>query len=202
MEDAMPRSTRTRLATCSVLATAAAIAAACGRSTPQSSGLERDLTLASHGSVSPNLMIAPDEISPSRSGRTRSTVRQRVLIHRFGAPDLAPATTGTPAPVAPTLAVSPVVAAPAPAVEADPNSPHIAMVASVAGEDAPRPQATPEVPVGGLGDYGPYGGTEGDGGGVIIRGGHAGEDHCERRPGIGILGGGAGHVGRIGPPTM
>jgi hypothetical protein len=197
----MPRSTRTRLATCSILVAAAAIAAACGRSNPQSSDLGRDLTLASHGSVSPNLMIAPDEISPSRGGRTHSTVRQRVLIHRFGGPDLAPAATGTPAPVAPTLAVSPVVAAPAPAVEADPNSPHIAMVASVAGEDAPRPQPTPEVPAGGLGDYGPYGGAEG-GGGVIIRGGHAGEDHCERRPGIGILGGGAGGVGRIGPPTM
>ncbi len=186
-----------------MLAAAAAITAACSRSNPQSSGLERDLTLASHGSVSPNLMIAPDEISPSRSGRTRSTVRQRVLIHRFGGPDLTPAATGTPAPVAPTLAVSPAVAAPAPAVQADPTSPHIAMVASVAGEDAPRPQSTPEVPSGGgLGDYGPYGGADDGGGGVIIRGGHAGEDHCERRPGIGVLGGGAGHTGRIGPPTM
>jgi hypothetical protein len=203
-----PLSAKFRVASITVLAGAATIAAACGRGDRQTanrnSDIQSDLTLASHSSAAPNLVIAPDEIYATRSGHTRSTVRRRVLIHQVGGADLAPATTGSPTPVTPAVALTNnASAAQAPLKVADPNSPHIAMVSSVSGSDAPRPEPSPAYPSSGVGDgYGGYGDGgygHGGGGGVIIRGGHAGDDHCERRPGIGIGLGGLGGLGGVGP---
>lgn len=198
-----PLSAKFRVTSIAALAVAATVAAACGRDDRQTanraSDVQADLTLASHSSVAPNLVIAPDEIYATRSGHTRSTVRRRVLIHQVGGADLAPAEVGSPAPVTPAVAFTNVApAAQAPVKVADPNSPHIAMVSSVSGGSAPRPEPSPSSGRGDYG-YGEGGYGRGDGGGVIIRGGHAGDDHCERRPGIGIGLGGLGGLGGVGP---
>jgi hypothetical protein len=150
-----------------------------------------DLTLAHHGSVSPDLAIAPDEITPERTGRTSPTVRRRMLVHETRGPDLAAdPSAAAPAPAAPEIvAVAATSAAPA----AAPKPGHIAVVGSVAGDVAARPDPATEPNM-----SGPYRGDAGGGEtmGPIIRGGSVGDDdHCERRPGVG--GGGRGGLNPV-----
>jgi hypothetical protein len=179
--------------------TGAALLAACSRrdaTTLQTAGAERDLTLASHGSVSPNLAIATDEIFGTRKGRATSTVRQRMLIHEASARDLAAA--ANPAIEAPAAAaVVAVEPTPAPALTAAPRPGHVAVVGALSGDAAPRPD--PSADPSGMGPYsGDLGGGVGrDGwGGPVIRGGGIGDDdHCEKRPPRGIMGGGGGMMG-------
>jgi hypothetical protein len=173
-------------------------AAACGRRAPKAeagANAAADLTLAPHGSVSPNFAIAPDEIFATRAGHKTATVRHRMLVHETGGADLAAATStsATPAPAAP--AVVAVAAAPAPAAAAAPRAGHIAVVGEVAGTDASRPDPSLEPSM-----NGPYRGDMGAGFGAgdgpIIRGGSVGDDdHCERRPGFG--GGGRGGMNPV-----
>jgi len=173
--------------------TGTALVAACSHrdATTQTGGTERDLTLASHGSVSPNLAIAPDEIFGTRNGRSTSTVRHRMLVHEASGRELAAA--ATPAIVAPAApAVVAVEPAPAPAMTAEPRPGHVAVVGSLAGDAASRPDPSADPSA-----SGPYSGDLGGGvgrggwGGPVIRGGGVGDDdHCERRPPRGIMGGG------------
>ena len=176
--------------------TGTALVAACSHrdaKTMQTAGTDRDLTLASHGSVSPNLAIAPDEIFGTRKGRSTSTVRRRMLVHEASGRDLA--ATENPAIEAPAAAAIVAVApAPAPAMTAEPRPGHVAVVGSLAGDAASRPDPTAD-PSG----VGPYSGDLGAGlgrdgwGGPVIRGGGVGDDdHCERRPPRGSWAGAAG----------
>jgi hypothetical protein len=184
-----------------------ALVAACSHrdgKTMRTAGADRDLTLASHGSVSPDLAIAPDEIFGTRKGRATSTVRHRMLIHEASGRDLA--ATENPAIEAPAAAAIVAVApTPAPAMTAEPRPGHVAVVGALSGDAASRPDPTAD-PSG----TGPYSGDLGGGighdgwGGPVIRGGGVGDDdHCERRPPRGIMGGGGGMMGpRFFTPAM
>ncbi len=178
-------------------ATGAAIVAAGCRSrdprTASAADAAPDLTLAPHGSISPDLAISPDEITPARAGHTSSTVRHRMLVHETRGPELAadPNAPATPAPAAPEIVATAAVASPAPT--AAPKTGHIAVVGSVAGDVAARPDPATEPNM-----SGPYRGDVegGEGMGPIIRGGSMGDDdHCERRPGFG--GGGRGGLNPV-----
>jgi hypothetical protein len=179
--------------------TGAVLVAACSRSDNgrlQTADASRDLTMAPRGSVSPELAIAPDEVFGTRPGRSTSTVHRRMLVHETSGPDLAATpTAATLAPAAATIAaVVPVAAA---AMNAAPRPGHVAVVGSLAGDASSRsdPAADPA-------NTGPYntnmGGSYGGWGGPVIRGGSAGDDHCEKRV-PGGFGGGGGMGGGIGP---
>ena len=178
-----------------ILATASTlvVVAGCRSRGADATDATRDLTLAPRGSVSPDLAIAPDEIMPARSGHTSATVRRRMLVHETRAPELAadPDANARPAPATPEIVAVAAAANPAPAAAPKPG--HIAVVGSVAGDAAARPDPATEPNT-----TGPYRGDArgGDGMGPIIRGGSVGDDdHCERRPGFG--GGGRGGMNPV-----
>jgi hypothetical protein len=176
-----------------VLALAAGVlVAACSRSDNrpmQTADARPDLTMAPRGSVSPDLAIAPDEVFGTRRGRSTSTVHRRMLVHETSGPDLAATPTAvTLAPAA--AAIAAIAPATAPAMTAAPRPGHVAVVGSLSGDAASRPDPAAD-PSTGQGSGGSMGGSYGGwGGGPVIRGGSAGDDHCEKRPPGGGFGGG------------
>jgi len=175
-----------------------------GRSTADgmTADLERDLQLASTVRQSRTQAVSAVELEANGapSGSSRG---QRAMVRRpKRAPVESPSTTTAE------------VAAPSVAAE-DPAPTLSPTMTESAPEPAPSPVIDPISAVEGRGPYiGSSSGTSGtdDGdrgrgdngrgrGGVIIRGGRAGDDHCEprggRRPGAG-MGGIGGNIGNIG----
>jgi hypothetical protein len=176
--------------------TGAALVAACSRGDNrpmQTADASRDLTMAPRGSVSPELAIAPDEVFGTRPGRSTSTVHRRMLIHETSGPDLAATpTAATLAPAAPAIAAIAPIAAPA--MNAAPRPGHVAVVGALAGDASSRPD--PAADPANTGPYNPnMGGSYGGWGGPVIRGGSAGDDHCEKRAPGAFGGGGMGGLG-------
>jgi hypothetical protein len=163
-----------------LVVSAAVLAAACGRSekkqtTGLSEDLRSDLALASSSLAYPDLkVIAPEEQAQRTAPKRASAPKQQTQARR-AAP---PVQVDPPSPTTETVEIA------AAAPEAS-NEPEPAPTSSEPVIASPRP--TP-VAV----QYPADGDDRGGRPRVVIRGGSAGEDHCEihdgrRRSGIGIL---------------
>jgi hypothetical protein len=149
----------------------AVLAVACGREKKQatalSEDLQSDLKLASSSLAYPDLkVISPDEQAPSsapkRAGGAKQSPAKRMVQHTKVNP---------PEPTSETVDM--VASAPEPATE-DPQPSPAAEPVIATPRPAPVPVQYPTERGGGMG-------TAGTIISVILRGGSAGEDHCEIR---------------------
>ncbi|MBY0488580.1 MAG: hypothetical protein K2R93_01950 [Gemmatimonadaceae bacterium] len=205
-------STTLRLTTAGTLAL---IALGCGSDRTQgvmTADLERDLALASSAARPANQVVSALEGGPQHAPSGEQRGRRDNIVRPQRAPRVNPkASTTLEAPVTEQVAE-----APAPVVEVANATPAPAPVPTPA-TDAPAPRPTwgviydegqntgrgpsDNTGTGSMGTGRGRDGGMGGIGGVIIRGGSAGEDHCEPRGGIGRRGrmpGGMGGMGGMG----
>lgn len=176
-----------KLATAVLAFSSAACATA--KTDSASDDFKRDLQLASATNMDlaapavNSALLTSLETAPGGAPTPAKTIKRHADGDRAVHSD-APTVEATPeATAAPAEEAQPVAQAPAPApVPVETNEP-VAV--------APRPQPAPVTPAGGMGagDYGRGGGVFGGGPGSVIRGGGAGDDHCDPhgRRGGGII---------------
>lgn len=202
-------STTLRLTTASTLAL---VALGCGSDRTagvMTADLERDLAMASSALRPSNQVVSALEGGPQNAPSGEQRGRRDNVVRPRRAPRVNPQATETQeAPVAEQVAE-----APAPVVEVANATPAPAP-APAAGNEAPAPRPTwgviydegqntgrgPSDNTGSSGTGRGRDGRDGGWGGVIIRGGSAGEDHCEPRGtrGRGRMPGGMGGIGMGG----
>jgi hypothetical protein len=195
--------------------TLALIALGCGSDRSQgvmTADLERDLAMASSAARPSNQVVSAIEGGPQNAPSGEQRGRRDAVVRPQRAPRANPRATMTQeAPVTEQVAQ-----APAPVVEVANATPAPAPVPTPA-TDAPAPRPTwgviydegqntgrgpsDNTGTGSMGTGRGRDGGMGGIGGVIIRGGGAGEDHCEPRGGMGRRGrmpGGMGGMGGMG----
>ena len=169
--------TPVKLAT-AIFAISAAACAPAAKTDSASDDFKRDLQLASATNmdlaapaVNPALLTSL-ETAPGGAPKTARTIK-KAADGAVATPSEAPTVPAAPEPEpAPVEETQPVAPAPAPAPVPVETSEPVAV--------APRPSPVPAIPTSGAGEYGRGGGVLGGGTGtVVIRGGSAGDDHCD-----------------------